>query len=214
MDKDRKIQELIDNVDSLLKRVSSLEKENTFLKAENKELKEKVAELEFRLNSNSNNSSKPPLSDGYKKKPAFTRKKKGKQGGQKGHKGRTLQQVDNPDKIVDCNPGKCDCGHMFTKDELVLSETRQVFDIPQPRLEITEYQIHKAACPVCGKIHKGIAPEGVKAPTQYGNGVKAYAVLLNVHFKLPFKKIQLLFSDLFGYSINESTVYTATVNTG
>jgi len=47
------------------------------------------------------------------------------------------------------------------------------------------------------------------APVQYGNGVKAYAVLLNVHFKLPFKKIQLLFGDLFGYSINELTVYSA-----
>ncbi|HKK12204.1 MAG TPA: hypothetical protein VJ945_05200, partial [Flavobacteriaceae bacterium] len=33
--------------------------------------------------------------------------------------------------------------------------------------------------------------------------------LLNVHFKLPFKKIQLLFGDLFGYRINESTVYSA-----
>lgn len=32
---------------------------------------------------------------------------------------------------------------------------------------------------------------------------------MNVHFKLPFKKIQLLFGDLFGYSINESTVYKA-----
>jgi len=73
-----------------------------------------------------------------------------------------------------------------------------------------EYQIHKAICPECGIVHKGRAPEGVNAPAQYGNGVKAYAVLLNVHFKLPFKKIQLLFGDLFGYSINESTVYSAT----
>jgi len=92
---------------------------------------------------------------------------------------------------------------------LILSETRQVFDLPQPRLEVTEYQIHKARCPICGKLHKGAAPENVNAPVQYGNGVKAYAVLLNVHFKLPFKKIQLLFGDLFGYSINESTVYSA-----
>ena len=92
---------------------------------------------------------------------------------------------------------------------MILSETRQVFDLPQPCLEVTEYQIHKATCPVCSKLCKGIAPEGVNAPVQYGKGVKAYAVLLNVHFKLPFKKIQLLFGDLFGYSINESTVYSA-----
>lgn len=209
MDKNRDIQEFIEKIDSLLKRVSKLELENTKLQRYVVELKAENSELKARLNSNSCNSSKPPSSDGYKKKPAFPKKKNGKQGGQKGHKGRTLQQVDNPNKIVECNPNKCNCGHVFTKDQLVLSETRQVFDLPQPHLEVTEYQIHKATCPVCSKLHKGITPEGVNAPVQYGNGVKAYAVLLNVHFKLPFKKIQLLFGDLFGYSINESTVYSA-----
>ena len=102
------------------------------------------AELKARLNSNSNNSSKPPSSDGYKKKPAFPKAKNGKQGGQKGHKGRTLQQVEKPDKIVECNPKKCSCGHEFTKDELILLETRQFFDLPQLRLKVTEYQIHKS----------------------------------------------------------------------
>ena len=223
MDKDQQISELIIKVDCLAQRLGQAEKsikklesvntalrlENTKLKVKNNELRLENNELKVRINSNSNNSSKPPSSDGYKKKPAFPKAKNGKQGGQKGHKGRTLQQVEKPDKIVECNPDKCSCGHEFTKDELVLSETRQVFDLPQPRLEVTEYQIHKARCPICGKLHKGAAPENVNAPVQYGNGVKAYAVLLNVHFKLPFKKIQLLFGDLFGYSINESTVYSA-----
>jgi transposase len=90
-----------------------------------------------------------------------------------------------------------------------MAEKRQVFDLLKPRLEVTEYQIQKAECPVCGRLHKGIAPKGVNAPVQYGNGVKSFAVLLNVHFKLPFKKIQFLFGDLFGYSINESTVFSA-----
>ncbi|MCH7658100.1 MAG: IS66 family transposase [Bacteroidetes bacterium] len=223
MDKDQQISELIIKVDCLAQRLGQAEKSikklesvntalrlgNTKLKVENNELRLENNELKARINSNSNNSSKPPSSDGYKKKPAFPKAKNGKQGGQKGHKGRTLQQVEKPDKIVECNPNKCNCGHEFTKDELILSETRQVFDLPQPRLEITEYQIHKARCPICGKLNKGAAPENVNAPVQYGNGVKAYAVLLNVHFKLPFKKIQLLFGDLFGYSINESTVYSA-----
>jgi len=35
------------------------------------------------------------------------------------------------------------------------------------------------------------------------------AVLLNVHYRLPYKKIQGLFSDLFGYPINESTINQA-----
>lgn len=212
LDKEKAIQNLIKKVGDLTNRVRHLEKfeeENKILRYAIAVLETENADLKARLNSNSQNSSKPPSSDGYKKKPAFPKKIKGKQGGQKGHKGHTLQQVDNPDKIIKCNPGNCICGYEFTEKQLVLSEKRQIFDLPQPKLEVIEYQVHKATCPVCGKLNKGLAPENVKAPAQYGYGVKAYAVLLNVHFKLPFKKIQLLFSDLFGYSINESTVYSA-----
>ncbi len=112
------------------------------------------AELKARLNSNSENSSRPPSSDGYQKKPAFPKKKNGKQGGQPGHKGSTLHQVDNPDKIVSCKPNSCSCGHGFKEEELILSEKRQVFDLPKPKLEITEYQIHKAVCPEYIVVHE------------------------------------------------------------
>jgi len=199
------IKELQALVLELLERIEELERENARLRFENIELKS-------RLNSNSNNSSRPPSSDGYQKKPAFTKKVKGKKGGLKGHKGHTLQQVANPDKIVKCLPGKCNCGHEFHPDEHTLIEKRQVFDLPQPKLEVTEYQIHKAKCPICGIINRGSAPEDIKAPTQYGNGVKSYVVMLNVHYKLPYKKIQLLFKDLFGYPINESTIFSASEN--
>jgi transposase len=101
---------------------------------ENKELREKILELESRQNNNSNNSSKPPSSDGYRKKPALPKEKRGKQGGHEGHKGRTLQQVENPDKTIYCDPDHCGCGHSFTEDEFVLSERRQVFNIPRKYL--------------------------------------------------------------------------------
>ncbi len=187
---------------------TEVKSENADLKAKNADLEARITELEARLNSNSRNSNMPPSSDGYRKKPALPREKKGKQGGQKGHKGRTLHQVEHPDHIVKHKPGPC-CGHEIPDSKLGIAEKRQVFDFPQPRLEITEHQILYGQCPKCGKWHRGTAPEGVNAPVQYGNGVKAYAVLLNVHFNLPFKKIRLLFSDLFGYPINESTVYSA-----
>lgn len=161
------------------------------------------------LKQNSSNSSKPPSSEGYQKKPALPKVKKGKQGGQKGHEGRTLKQSFDPDQVVRCLPEPCTCGHKFLSEELTLAERRQVFDLPKPRLEITEYQIHKATCPECGRNTRGNTPEGVNAPVQYGNGVKSYMVLLGTHFNVPFKKVQLLFGDLFGYPINESTAFTA-----
>jgi transposase len=201
---DKLIQKLFQKIEELTSRLEQAENEIAALKLEN-------AALKARINSNSNNSSKPPSSDGYLKKPAFLKTGKGKQGGQSGHQGRTLNQVNSPDKTVTCHPLGCSCGHTFTREEISLAEKRQVFDLPEPRLEVTEYQIYKAVCPVCGLLHRGDAPEGVNAPVQYGNRTKAYVTLLNVHFKLPFKKIQLLFGDLFGCPINESSVYSASM---
>ena len=196
--------------DSLTIRLTKVENDNNRLVVENKSLKSRVSELESQINQNSNNSSKPPSSDGYKKKPAIPRRQGGRPGGQKGHKGHTLHQVEHPDETIYCDPDTCSCGHVFNEDELSLSETRQVFDLPKPRLEVKEYQIYKAICPCCGAILKGTAPQGVKAPVQYGAGAKAFAVMLNTHIKVPFKKIELLYKDLFGYPINASTIYSAT----
>jgi transposase len=215
LDQSQTIQALIKKVDNLTERVHQLEKfekENKELREKNTKLQQENIELKARLNSNSKNSNKPPSSDGYKKHPALPKKKKGRQGGQKGHKGSTLHQIENPDKIIGCIPESCTCGHIFTKENYRITEKRQIFDLPQPKLEVTEYQIYTATCPSCGLKQKGTVPEGISSPAQYGNSLKALAILLNVHYKLPYKKIGLLFNDLFGYSINGSTIFSSSKN--
>jgi regulator of replication initiation timing len=52
----------------LFSEIESLKNKNAFLEKEN-------AELRSRLGMNSENSSKPPSSDGYKKKPALGKEK-------------------------------------------------------------------------------------------------------------------------------------------
>ena len=86
MDKDALIKEL-------LSEIARLKELTVQLLEQNRLLTEKVAELERRLNKNSQNSSKPPSSDGPAKKPTKSLRKKGKnpKGGQKGHPGKTLE---------------------------------------------------------------------------------------------------------------------------
>ena len=88
------IKELQHLVKALLNDITSLKIEIAMLKTENSELK-------ARLNQNSSNSSKPPSSDYFNRKPAFSKTSVGKKGGQPGHKGDTLKQIENPDEIVE-----------------------------------------------------------------------------------------------------------------
>ena len=187
--KDLAIQILIKKVEELTRRFEKLEKENkilrlenTMLKSQNEVLKAENAELRVKLESNSHNSNKPPSSDGYKKrpvKPAFQKGKGSSQGGQKGHKGHTLQQVDSPDKIVTCIPGICTCGREFEKEELMLAEKRQVFDLQTYIFQGIIHFLTENYFSILRRTHKMIQ--------QYANFVRfmhifALAHSLKIHF--------------------------------
>ena len=82
-------------------KMSGLTGEILSLQQELNNLNTRISELEARMNKNSNNSSKPPSSDGYKK-PQNSRQKTGKHtGGQWGHEGKTLEKVQNPDEVIE-----------------------------------------------------------------------------------------------------------------
>jgi transposase len=189
------ISELKALVVQLLRRISELEKENSELKA--------------RLNLNSTNSSKPPSSDGLKKKPAFPKGKNSNHGGQLGHEGKTLKIVANPDRVVVIRPEQCLCGADISAHPFRVLAKRQEFEIPEPKLEVTEFQTVEVVCTGCGKVHRSEFPQGINAPTQYGVKAKAFVCLLNNEAKLSFEKTQTIFSDIFGYTINQSTIITA-----
>ena len=88
--------------EALIEQVSTLTK--TIL-----ELQETIKDLKRQLGQNSQNSSKPPSTDGYKKpKPRSLREKtERKAGGQKGHKGAHMEIPHDPDKVVTHVPEKC-----------------------------------------------------------------------------------------------------------
>ena len=171
-----------------------------------KKLTVRIEQLEEQINKNSKNSNKPPASDGLAKAPAFPRKRGRRRGGKPGHKGKTLELVETPNFSVPLLPKKCVCGHTLDKTKALIGERRQVFDLPEPKLEVTEYQKLVCQCGHCGLEVTGTFPECVKSRVQYGSGVRSLTTLLNCGFSLPVKKVQQIFIDLFGYNINEGTI--------
>jgi transposase len=178
-------------------------------------LEARVTELESRLNLNSNNSGKPPSSDGYARKNRTTslrKKTQKKPGGQPGHKGKTLEQSSNPDHIETHSPGVCSsCGNSLQNGSIIGIEKRQVFDLPPPSsIEITEHQSLTKVCIHCGEKTSGTFPHGVTQPVQYGSRIKAYLSYL-VHYQfIPYERATEACYDLFGISISPGTIINIT----
>lgn len=154
------------------------------------------------LNLNSTNSSKPPSTDpNYVKKP---RKKSNKKpGGQQGHKGKTLRQIDAPDEIEEISVDR----DTLPKGQYKSAgfEKRQVFDI-DIQVIVTEYRAEILENEKGDKF-TAIFPEGVKSAAQYGDGVKAQAVYLSQRQLLPMKRIEEYFADQMGLPISAGSIH-------
>lgn len=185
---------------NLLKQEAALLKQDVdFLKQEVVALKKENSELKERLNSNSNNSSKPPSTDFKKNKKKKIHKGSGRHpGGQLGHKGmfRKLVPVGQVDKVIVCPaPDKCsDCNAPLLPVDGI--ERHQVYEIPLPRYEITEYQILQGVCSCCKKTFRGETPAEV---SNRGFGVRVHGAvaLLTSKFKLSKRQALALLKDFF-----------------
>lgn len=174
------------------------------------EQSQKIHELEARLAKNSSNSNKPSGSDGFKKplKTTSQREKSGKKpGGQLGRTGKTLEQTETPNNIIIHDPDSCEnCNFNLSGVQGVCSdEKRQVFEIPEPKIEVTEHLVTSKTCPCCGKISKGSFPDDVKAPVQYGERVQALATYFKNEHLIPAERVCEIFEDVFGVSLSPGT---------
>ncbi len=183
-------------IDRLTKERAELAAAHRGLVAERDELRQRNEELSRRLGLNSTNSSKPPSSDGLKRRrrtarsPERERRKRlgRKPSKQKGAPGHHLAMTSRPNRVVELLPaicGKCS-GSLVEHAGEEGVERRQVMDPPPPPgLETTEYRAIKLRCAECGHVTKPAFPEWVKAPVQYGPRMHAMANYLAVRQYLP-----------------------------
>jgi len=205
----RVLLELSRKVDQLTTDFAALKVENAALRAECQTLRERMQTLEEQVAKDSHNSHKPPSSDGLAKpKPKSLRPKSERPtGGQPGHPGHTLRMVEKPDRIVPHRIEHCSgCGRSLAGKEPDRVERRQVHDLPEPKLEVTEHQAEVKTCP-CGCVNRATFPPEAAAPVQYGPRVKSVAVYLGEYQLLPFDRLAEIMRDLFACdSFSEGTL--------
>ena len=157
---------------------------------------------------NSTNSSKPPSSDGYcKPSPKSRRVKSGKKRGkQPGTRGNHLAHVENPDEVINHTPSACSaCGKDLTNIEPTETITRQVFELPPLRLNVTEHTAQKKLC-TCATENVGTFPVEAKSHASYGPLLKACVCYLSCRQHIPVLRIQELLRDLYNAPISTGTI--------
>ena len=174
------------------------------------QLIERVRLLEERVNLDSNNSSKPPSSNGPGKLNRAQRRASGRRrGAQPGHKGHTRAMLDESevDHVVDCKPEVvCECGGAI---ELVDRPQRhQVFEVPPMRAQVDEYRLYSGRCAGCGKPHAGVLPAGVPKG-QLGPRALSLVGVLGTRYHLTQRKIRNLLDQLMGLRFSVGAISQA-----
>jgi len=159
-----------------------------------------IRELKAKLGKTPENSSLPPASrHPHAKPPQKKSRSKRNRGGQPGHAKheRALVPTDQCDEIVSLAPAACRrCGTALSGvDGEPLRH--QVWELPEIKPHVTEYQRHRLGCPGCGEITCGQLPDGV--PTgQAGPRLIAFTALLMAYFRQSKRRTAMFLETILG----------------
>ena len=160
----------------------------------------RIADLENQVQKlTPQNSSLPPSTQHPHAKPKRPKRdgKKKKLGGQKGHKKhhRELIPSEQCGDVIPLRPDACRrCGKPLTgMDPEPIRH--QVWELPEIKPIVTEYQRHRLACPCCGITTCASLPAGVPNG-QSGPRLVAFTGLLMGHFRQSKRRASLFLQDL------------------
>ncbi len=158
----------------------------------------KIDELQARLNQSPRNSSRPPSTE-HPHAKAQRPKAKGqrKPGGQPGHakSSRPLLPPDQCTAVLPLKPTACRrCGRALAGDDPAPLR-HQVWELPEIKPQVIEYQRHRLACACCGETTCAPLPPGVPAG-QSGPRLVAFAGLLMAYFRQSKRRTALFLGTL------------------
>jgi len=158
----------------------------------------KIQELEARLNQSPRNSSLPPSTEHPHAKPLRRKSPtKRKRGGQPGHPKyeRPLLPSDQCDDQIPLKPAECRrCGTKLSGEERAPLR-HQVWELPEIKPLVIEYQRHRLTCPCCGETTCADLPLGVPLG-QSGPRLVAFAGLLMAYFRQSKRRTALFLETL------------------
>ena len=181
----------------LMAEITALRLEVAELRAENVDLKNRLERHEGPKTPQ--NSSLPPSTQ----HPHAARRRKAaskrKRGGQPGHRKyeRPLIPTEECDATKVLKPRKCRrCGTGLSGvDSAPLRH--QVWELPEIKPHITEYQRHRLKCPCCSQTTCAALPDGVPSG-QSGPRLMAFTALLMAYFRQSKRRTSLFLGDLLG----------------
>lgn len=133
------------------------------------QLESRIAELEARLNQNSWNSNRPPSMDVYMRSMNQWKKGERSVGGQKSHKGQTLDWVKIPDRVNVHSVSLCEeCEETQENGASTQVERQQGHDIPPLKIIVTKHHAKHKKCPHCSQYNRAEFPPHMQYPLQYG----------------------------------------------
>jgi transposase len=200
-------------------RIAELEALNAAQAAQIEVLMARVAELEARLDpTDSGNSSLPPSRDGRSRRQRRAEERearkrvRGEDGGEKrspgkqpGAPGSTLERR-TADFTERYQPPCCERCTADLSDAVVVGEvTRQVLDVPEPRLIATDHVAEKRRCG-CGHTTTAGFPPEATAPVCWGPRTKAVAVYLMIRQHIPLERAQEAMAVLFAAPVSQGSL--------
>ena len=178
----------------LLARIAELE-------AENAELRARIEELGRQAKGKTpQNSSLPPSTQHPHARPQPPRRKsKKKRGGQPGHEKheRPLIPTEQCAETIPLRPTECRrCGAKLPGNDPEPLR-HQVWEVPEIKAIVAEYQRHRLTCPSCGETTCAELPAGVPQG-QSGPRLMAFVALLMAYYRQSKRRTAEFLSALFG----------------